>query len=191
MSRLCNRHLFVHSFTSREFCYTFYRCPHRLAAKDATLSRWISRVRIPLGAPFDAYPDLLRRGSGFFVIRGGFSGRIAACLPCRWTRDFIRIEGGILHNERSSDCARRRIRRASYRCFLGEYSARSRPLYLADNGVGAVAGGARRCYRVRGGGGVPVAWNAGLAGVCRFWQRHRFYCWPYGRLCGAFCWAPR
>ena len=65
LSRLCNRHLFVHSFTSREFCYTFYRCPHRLAAKDATLSRWISRVRIPLGAPFDVYPDLLRRGPDF------------------------------------------------------------------------------------------------------------------------------
>ena len=35
----------------KKVCYTLSRCPHRLAAKDATLSRWISRVRIPLGAP--------------------------------------------------------------------------------------------------------------------------------------------
>lgn len=37
----------------KKVCYTLSRCPHRLAAKDATLSRWISRVRIPLGAPFE------------------------------------------------------------------------------------------------------------------------------------------
>ena len=55
-ARLCGACVVVFQFvidmrTGEKVCYTLSRCPHRLAAKDATLSRWISRVRIPLGAP--------------------------------------------------------------------------------------------------------------------------------------------
>lgn len=50
----------------KKVCYTLSRCPHRLAAKDATLSRWISRVRIPLGAPFKSRSPL-PSGGGLFV----------------------------------------------------------------------------------------------------------------------------
>ena len=50
----------------KKVCYTLSRCPHRLAAKDATLSRWISRVRIPLGAPQNLRSPL-PIGSGLFA----------------------------------------------------------------------------------------------------------------------------
>lgn len=49
----------------KKVCYTLSRCPHRLAAKDATLSRWISRVRIPLGAPFKSRSPLPSRWRAF------------------------------------------------------------------------------------------------------------------------------
>lgn len=51
----------------KKVCYTLSRCPHRLAAKDATLSRWISRVRIPLGAPQNLRSPLPKFGSGLFA----------------------------------------------------------------------------------------------------------------------------
>lgn len=51
----------------KKVCYTLFRCPHRLAAKDATLSRWISRVRIPLGAPFKSRSPLPSAVAGFFL----------------------------------------------------------------------------------------------------------------------------
>lgn len=51
----------------KKVCYTLSRCPHRLAAKDATLSRWISRVRIPLGAPFETRSPLPPAVTGFLL----------------------------------------------------------------------------------------------------------------------------
>ena len=51
----------------KKVCYTLSRCPHRLAAKDATLSRWISRVRIPLGAPFKSRSPLPPVVAGFLL----------------------------------------------------------------------------------------------------------------------------
>ena len=51
----------------KKVCYTLSRCPHRLAAKDATLSRWISRVRIPLGAPFKLKSPLPSRWRAFLL----------------------------------------------------------------------------------------------------------------------------
>ena len=52
----------------KKVCYTLSRCPHRLAAKDATLSRWISRVRIPLGAPLKCKARYRRIAvAGFFA----------------------------------------------------------------------------------------------------------------------------
>ena len=51
----------------KKVCYTLSRCPHRLAAKDATLSRWISRVRIPLGAPQNLRSPLPIRVTGFLL----------------------------------------------------------------------------------------------------------------------------
>lgn len=51
----------------KKVCYTLSRCPHRLAAKDATLSRWISRVRIPLGAPQNLRSPLPIRLAGFLL----------------------------------------------------------------------------------------------------------------------------
>ena len=51
----------------KKVCYTLSRCPHRLAAKDATLSRWISRVRIPLGAPCETKSPLPFTVTGFFT----------------------------------------------------------------------------------------------------------------------------
>lgn len=53
----------------KKVCYTLSRCPHRLAAKDATLSRWISRVRIPLGAPFEMQSPLPFVVTGFFLLQ--------------------------------------------------------------------------------------------------------------------------
>ena len=55
----------------KKVCYTLSRCPHRLAAKDATLSRWISRVRIPLGAPTlecSNQPDVRSDGFVLFTV---------------------------------------------------------------------------------------------------------------------------
>ena len=57
----------------KKVCYTLPRCPHRLAAKDATLSRWISRVRIPLGAPQNLRSPLPIRWRAF-------------CYPCAGIR---------------------------------------------------------------------------------------------------------
>lgn len=57
----------------KKVCYTLSRCPHRLAAKDATLSRWISRVRIPLGAPQNLRSPLPIRWRAF-------------CYPCAGIR---------------------------------------------------------------------------------------------------------
>ena len=53
--------------TGEKVCYTLSRCPHRLAAKDATLSWWISRVRIPLGAPFEMRSPLPSRWRAFLL----------------------------------------------------------------------------------------------------------------------------
>ena len=61
----------------KKVCYTLSRCPHRLAAKDATLSRWISRVRIPLGAP-----QHLSRSRRVFRL-GLFSFRRMCAKPVR------------------------------------------------------------------------------------------------------------
>lgn len=61
----------------KKVCYTLSRCPHRLAAKDATLSRWISRVRIPLGAP-----QHLSRSRRIFRL-GLFSFRRMCAKPVR------------------------------------------------------------------------------------------------------------
>ena len=61
----------------KKVCYTLSRCPHRLAAKDATLSRWISRVRIPLGAP-----QHLSRSRRVFRL-GLFSFRHMCAKPVR------------------------------------------------------------------------------------------------------------
>ena len=52
----------------RKLCYTLARCPHRLAAQDATLSRWISRVRIPLGAPLKITARNNAGSEPFFVL---------------------------------------------------------------------------------------------------------------------------
>lgn len=65
----------------KKVCYTLSRCPHRLAAKDATLSRWISRVRIPLGAPF----------------------KLRSPLPSRW-RAFCYRYAGIRTRQHKSHC---------------------------------------------------------------------------------------
>ena len=59
----------------KKVCYTLSRCPHRLAAKDATLSRWISRVRIPLGAPFKLRSPLPSRWRAFCYRYAGIRTR--------------------------------------------------------------------------------------------------------------------
>ena len=70
----------------KKVCYTLSRCPHRLAAKDATLSRWISRVRIPLGAPFKSRSPLPSAVAGFFLpIRRDSNPTGADSGICRWT----------------------------------------------------------------------------------------------------------
>ena len=67
----------------KKVCYTLSRCPHRLAAKDATLSRWISRVRIPLGAPFKTRSPLPSRWRAFFYPNAGIRTRQGAELRKR------------------------------------------------------------------------------------------------------------
>ena len=67
----------------KKVCYTLSRCPHRLAAKDATLSRWISRVRIPLGAPFETRSPLPSRWRAFFYPNAGIRTRQGAELRKR------------------------------------------------------------------------------------------------------------
>ena len=67
----------------KKVCYTLSRCPHRLAAKDATLSRWISRVRIPLGAPFEMRSPLPSRWRAFLLPYTGIRTRQGAELRKR------------------------------------------------------------------------------------------------------------
>lgn len=67
----------------KKVCYTLSRCPHRLAAKDATLSRWISRVRIPLGAPFKSRSPLPSRRRAFCYRCAGIRTRQGAELRKR------------------------------------------------------------------------------------------------------------
>ena len=67
----------------KKVCYTLSRCPHRLAAKDATLSRWISRVRIPLGAPFKLRSPLPTRWRAFCYRYAGIRTRQGAELRKR------------------------------------------------------------------------------------------------------------
>ena len=67
----------------KKYCYTLSRCPHRLAAKDATLSRWISRVRIPLGAPFKSRSPLPSRRRAFCYRYVGIRTRQGAELRKR------------------------------------------------------------------------------------------------------------
>ena len=67
----------------KKVCYTLSRCPHRLAAKDATLSRWISRVRIPLGAPFKLRSPLPSRWRAFCYRYAGIRTRQGAELRKR------------------------------------------------------------------------------------------------------------
>lgn len=69
--------------TDQKVCYTLSRCPHRLAAKDATLSRWISRVRIPLGAPFKSRSPLPPRWRAFCCTCAGIRTRQGAKLRKR------------------------------------------------------------------------------------------------------------
>ena len=69
--------------TDQKVCYTLSRCPHRLAAKDATLSRWISRVRIPLGAPFKSRSPLPPRWRAFCCACAGIRTRQGAELRKR------------------------------------------------------------------------------------------------------------
>lgn len=67
----------------KKVCYTLSRCPHRLAAKDATLSRWISRVRIPLGAPQNLRSPLPIRWRAFCYPYAGIRTRQGAELRKR------------------------------------------------------------------------------------------------------------
>lgn len=67
----------------KKVCYTLSHCPHRLAAKDATLSRWISRVRIPLGAPFKSRSPLPSRRRAFCYRCAGIRTRQGAELRKR------------------------------------------------------------------------------------------------------------
>ena len=67
----------------KKVCYTLSRCPHRLAAKDATLSRWISRVRIPLGAPQNLRSPLPIRWRAFCCPYAGIRTRQGAELRKR------------------------------------------------------------------------------------------------------------